>query len=105
MFKVKLRKLAELTNTYTYGGNNYEVKLIIEDGEKYIEVAEKSEINKDRIEELKSLIIEDKALFQNSVNRYICTLDDMDGILVDQYLKRLRYHVQELNLWEGKVHE
>lgn len=105
MFKVKLSKLAELTDDYLYSGDSYEVKVTEEDGEKYIEVAEKSEVNKDRIEELKSLIIEDKVLFQNSVNRYICTLDDMDGNMVEQYLKRLRYHVQELNLWEGKIYE
>jgi len=97
MFKVKLSKLADITDTYIYGGDSYELKITIEDGEKYIEVSEKSEINKDRIEELKSLIIEDKALFQNTVNRYVCTLDDMDGSAVEQYLKRLRYHVQELN--------
>jgi hypothetical protein len=102
MFKVKLSKLAELTDTYSYGGNGYELKVTEEDGEKYIEVAEKSEINKDRITELKQLIREDKEEFQNSTNRYICTLDDMDGIMVEQYLKRLRYHVQELNLWNGK---
>jgi predicted AAA+ superfamily ATPase len=105
MFKVKLSKLAELTDAYSYGGNGYEVKISEENGEKYIEVADKSEVNKDRIRELKQLIKEDKEEFQNSVNRYICTLDDMDGIMVDQYLKRLRYHVQELNLWEGKIHE
>jgi len=105
MFKVKLSKLAELTDTYSYGGNSYEVKVTEEDGEKYIEVAEKSEVNKDRIRELKQLIKEDKEEFHNSVNKYICTLDDMDGIMVEQYLKRLRYHVQELNLWEGKIYE
>lgn len=102
MPKIKLSQLAEITDTYTYSGDSYELKITIENGEKYIEVAEKSEINKDRIKELEQLIKEDKEEFQNSVNRYICTLDDMDGIMVEQYLKRLRYHVQELNLWEGK---
>jgi len=102
MFKVKLSQLAELTDTYSYSGNGFELKVTEEDGEKYIEVSEKSEINTDRIEELKQLVKEDKEEFHNSVNRYICTLDDMDGSMVEQYLKRLRYHVQELNLWEGK---
>jgi hypothetical protein len=105
MPKIKLSQLAELTDNYSYSGDSYELKITIENGEKYIEVAEKSEVNKDRIEELKALIIEDKVYFQNSINKYISTLDDMDAIMVDQYLKRLRYHVQELNLWEGKVHE
>lgn len=102
MFKVKLSQLAELTDTYSYGGDSYELKVTEENGEKYIEVSEKSEINKDRIEELKAFIIEDKVYFQNSVNKYVCTLDDLDGSMAEQYLIRLRYHVQELNLWEGK---
>lgn len=89
------------SNNYVMN-DSYEVKVTEENGEKYIEVAEKSEINKDRIEELKSLIIEDKVYFQNSVNKYMCSLDAMDGHMVEQYLKKLRYHVQELNLWEGK---
>ena len=46
MFKVKLSKLAELTDTYSYSGNSYEVKVTEENGEKYIEVTEKSEINR-----------------------------------------------------------
>jgi hypothetical protein len=105
MFKVKLSKLAELTDTYSYSINGYDLKVTEEDGEKYIEIAEKSEVYKDRIEELKSLIIEDKVYFQNSINKYLSTLDDMDGSMVEQYLKRLRYHVQESNLWEGKIYE
>ena len=56
MFKVKLSKLQEITDTYTYSEDNYEVKITEEDGEKYIEVTEKSEVNKYRIEELKQLI-------------------------------------------------
>lgn len=102
MPKIKLSTLTDLTDTYSYGGDSFELKVTIENGEKYIEVEEKSAINKDRIKELKQLIREDKDDFQNSVNRYICTLDDMDGVMVEQYLKRLRYRVQELNLWNGK---
>lgn len=103
MPKIKLSQLAELTDTYTYSGDSYELKVTIEDGEKYIEVAEKSEINKDRIIELEQLIKENKLDFQNSVNKYVCTFDDMDAIMVEQYLKRLRNHIQELKIWKGEL--
>jgi hypothetical protein len=103
MPKIKLSQLAELTDSYSYSGDNYELKITIEDGEKYIEVAEKSEINKHRIKELEQLIKENKSDFQDSVNRYICTLDDMEAIMVDQYLKRLRNHIQKLKIWKGEI--
>lgn len=98
MFKVKLSQLAELSNTYSYSDDGYEVKVTEEDGEKYVEVNTKQEVFKDRIMELKELIKLDKEEFQNSVNKYMVTSDEMDGLIVDTCLKKLRYHNSELDI-------
>jgi len=98
MFKVKLSQLQELADSYSYSDDGYEVKITEENGEKYIAVNTKQELFKDRIKELKQLIKSDKEEFQNSVNKYMVTSEDMDGIIVDSCLKKLRYHNSELSI-------
>ena len=102
MFKVKLSQLQKLTDDYSYTDNTYELKIVEEDGEKYVEINEKSELNKDRIAELQILIKRVQENLQDNVSRYMCTLNNTDYRIMKLNFEKLKDMVSELKMLKGK---
>jgi len=101
MFKVKLSQLAELTDTYSYGGNGYELKVTQEeDGEKYIEVSE-IDMSKELAINFKKhrdeLNIQVNKLCKKSISKSNC----MYISEIEQLLDNMKYYIREYNGLKG----
>lgn len=96
MPKIKLSQLAELTDTYTYRGDSYELKITEEDGEKYIEI---KDVNEKRLIELENIIQRDKEVFFQLATKF-CSLPK--GALIYKEYNNFKdgYEIMQQHIYE-----